>query len=142
MKNWIKISEKLPKDVTPVLVYGECCDVCYQIKIAEIEQGEWFESGHGEDLKFKPTHWMPLPDVPSIKPDKWFIVAVHENGTAKKVLETPFNSSSKAKEDAVKILNYTPILTDPQFYRWIILTEEEYLEYEKNGIDLTKRNKR
>lgn len=47
-----------------MLVYGQCCDICYQIKIAEIEDGEWFESGTGEDLTFNPTHWMPLPEIP------------------------------------------------------------------------------
>lgn len=62
--NWIKVSDHLPKDVTQVLVYGECCDVCYNIEIGEIEKGDWWESGKGEDFKFKVTHWIPLPPIP------------------------------------------------------------------------------
>lgn len=61
---WIRVEDKMPDNVTAVLVYGECCDLCYNIRIAEIENGEWFESGHGTDLFFTPTHWMPLPDPP------------------------------------------------------------------------------
>lgn len=62
---WISIIQQMPNDVTPVLVYGECCDVCYQIKIAEVEEGKWWESATGKDLPFKPTHWMPLPHPPT-----------------------------------------------------------------------------
>ena len=61
---WIDVKEKLPKEVTPVIVYGECCDICYHIKIAEIEDGVWFESGVGLDLDFKPSHWQYLPNPP------------------------------------------------------------------------------
>lgn len=61
---WINVKDDLPENVTPVLVYGECCDICYQIKIAEIEENRWWESGTGEDLTFRPTHWMPLPSKP------------------------------------------------------------------------------
>lgn len=62
--DWRKVEDSMPEDVTAVLVYGWCCDVCWHIKIAEIEKGEWWESGTGEDLVFKPTHWMPLPLPP------------------------------------------------------------------------------
>ncbi len=61
---WTSVKNQLPTNVTPVLVYGECCDVCWHIKIAEIEDNHWFESGTGEDLVFKPTYWMPLPELP------------------------------------------------------------------------------
>jgi len=39
--------------------------VCYHIKIAEIEDGVWFESGTGENLKFRPTFWQHLPEPPN-----------------------------------------------------------------------------
>lgn len=61
---WIPVAERMPPPVTAVLVFGWCCDACWHIKIAEIEKGEWWESGTGEDLVFKPTHWMPLPLQP------------------------------------------------------------------------------
>lgn len=62
--SWVAVKDKLPNDVTPVLVYGECCDVCWHIKIAELEKGGWWESGTGEDLVFKPTYWAELPKPP------------------------------------------------------------------------------
>jgi hypothetical protein len=66
MKNgWVNVENNIPEEVTPVLVYGECCEVCYHIKIAEIEDGVWFESGTGEDLKFRPTFWQHLPEPPN-----------------------------------------------------------------------------
>jgi hypothetical protein len=68
--NWIPLTDKGPNDVTPVLVYGECCDTCYHILIAELEEGWWFESATGEDLTFEPTHWMELPEPPSKKNTK------------------------------------------------------------------------
>lgn len=61
---WIRLEDKMPENVTPVLVYGECCELCANILIAELENGEWFESGHGIEIFFKPTHWQPLPDPP------------------------------------------------------------------------------
>tara|TARA_R110000868_G_scaffold101359_1_gene279042 strand:- start:409 stop:609 length:201 start_codon:yes stop_codon:yes gene_type:complete len=58
--NWIKVEDKLPKQVTPVLVYGECCDICCNIAVAELENDNWFISGLGEDLIFTPTHWCKI----------------------------------------------------------------------------------
>jgi hypothetical protein len=58
---WLSVEEYLPKNVTPVLVKGKCCDICEPKVIAEIEDGEWFLSGHGENLTFKPTHWIQIP---------------------------------------------------------------------------------
>lgn len=63
-KHWKSVKDHLPPEVTPVLVYGECCDICYHILVAEIEDGEWFQSGTGDDLVFKPTHWMNIPEPP------------------------------------------------------------------------------
>jgi hypothetical protein len=57
---WVHVTEQMPKNVTPVLVLGWCCDICHNIKIAEMED-DWFESGTGEDLHFKPDFWQPLP---------------------------------------------------------------------------------
>lgn len=61
---WENIEESLPNELTKVLVFGNCCDVCSHIKIAELEKGEWWESGTGDGLNFKPTYWMPLPSPP------------------------------------------------------------------------------
>lgn len=65
MKDWIPLKVQIPDNVTPVLVYWECCDVCYQVEIAEIENNEWFVSDTGENLNFQPTHWMALPLPPT-----------------------------------------------------------------------------
>lgn len=53
------------RNIRKVLVCGKCCDVCSHVKIAELEQGEWWESATGDDLNFKPTHWMALPLPPA-----------------------------------------------------------------------------
>jgi hypothetical protein len=104
--------------------------------------GDYGHYGYDTEIgKNKVTHWMPLPDVPPTEPDMWFIVALYTDGTVKKILETPFDSSSEAKEVGRTIMKSMPVMLEPLFYRWTVLTEEEYLEYEKNGIDLTKRNK-
>ena len=58
---WIPVKEKMPPQITPVLVFGCCCDVCYNIRIAEYEVDGWWESYHGSDLHFEPEFWMPLP---------------------------------------------------------------------------------
>ena len=58
---WIPVKEKMPPQVTPVLVFGCCCDGCYNIIIAEYEVAGWWESYHGSDLHFEPEFWMPLP---------------------------------------------------------------------------------
>lgn len=58
---WISVKERMPPDVTPVLVFGYCCDVCHNVRIAEYEVDGWWESFHGTDLHFEPEYWMPLP---------------------------------------------------------------------------------
>ena len=58
---WISVKERMPQDVTPVLVFGYCCDVCHNVRIAEYEVDGWWESFHGTDLHFEPEYWMPLP---------------------------------------------------------------------------------
>jgi hypothetical protein len=62
---WIPVTERMPPDVTPVLVFGWCCDICHNIRIAEYEVDGWWESYHGEDLTFEPEYWMPLPFPPA-----------------------------------------------------------------------------
>lgn len=63
--DWISLKESTPPPVTPVLVYGECCDACYNIIIAEHENLNWFESSTGEYLTFDPAFYMPLPQPPN-----------------------------------------------------------------------------
>ena len=60
---WIPVAERMPPPVTAVLVFGWCCDVCHNIRIAEWEDGVgWWQSfSGGEDLTFEPEYWMSLP---------------------------------------------------------------------------------
>ena len=63
--NWIKIEDiKSVPQVTPVLIYGKCCDICYNVVVGELEVDQWFVSGTGEDLTFIPSHYC-LIDIPS-----------------------------------------------------------------------------
>lgn len=58
---WISV-DNMPPPVTPVLVFGWCCDICHNIKIAEWEDGVgWWESGTGDNLFFKVVYWQRLP---------------------------------------------------------------------------------
>lgn len=61
---WIDVNKDLPKDVTAVLAYSECCNVCSYMYIAEIEDGDWFNSNTGDSLDMRITHWMELPKPP------------------------------------------------------------------------------
>ena len=62
--NWVSVDYRLPNPVTPVLVYSTCCSVCWYMQIGEVEDGKWFESGSGDDLEARPTHWAELPNPP------------------------------------------------------------------------------
>lgn len=66
MADWISVKERLPEELTHVIVFMEATEqgVC----VAFIENGKWLdgESGHGivfmqQELV---THWMPLPEPP------------------------------------------------------------------------------
>jgi hypothetical protein len=59
---WFYIDENgEPPHNVPILVFGYCCEICHNIRIAEIEDDNWYEAYSGEDLTFMPEYWMPLP---------------------------------------------------------------------------------
>lgn len=62
-QEWISISDKVPGHKNEVLIGGECCELCYNIDIGFLEDGEWFLK-NGESPHYKVTHWMPLPNPP------------------------------------------------------------------------------
>lgn len=62
--DWISIEDRLPEDNTEVLIWhkGEC-------QICLWETSSWFDELRVDDPKPEDvTHWMPLPDPPTIKP--------------------------------------------------------------------------
>lgn len=77
MNNWIKCSERLPDQDVPVLVFSITELVTIpDVFIAYIDNNygrpQWEAhviQVHGYELKiargFQPTHWQPLPEVPS-----------------------------------------------------------------------------
>lgn len=62
-KDWISVKGMVPDHPVEVLIGGECCEVCYNIDIGFIEDGEWYLKG-GDKPKWPITHWMPLPSPP------------------------------------------------------------------------------
>lgn len=60
MKNWIKVTNKLPPEDERVIV---CCTTkkgVQNINLAYQENGVW----HGNGSMAGVTHWQPLPDLP------------------------------------------------------------------------------
>ena len=60
---WVSVKDRLPEEVTPVLVYEVCCG-CEYFEIAEVENGEWWLTGDGGEPTLAPTHWTELPKPP------------------------------------------------------------------------------
>ena len=68
---WIQVSERLPKDYRPVLIYAAMQgQVLMGVHISAIPQ--WSSAGyiyyHG-GIYTSITHWMPLPQPPEVKDD-------------------------------------------------------------------------
>lgn len=74
--NW-KLIESAPKDATRILVFfGDIlddrgCGIIGSKRVAIIYWGGWgggiwtADSGHSGGISEEPTHWMPLPEVPT-----------------------------------------------------------------------------
>ena len=68
MTEWISVKDRLPEDITNVLVFGEY----WKVMIAQLDffNGDgkaWYEKnggfrGHVDSDNI--THWMPLPEPP------------------------------------------------------------------------------
>lgn len=59
MSEWISVKERLPQEMTTVLVYRPDRGWAF----AQLSNGFWFPTG---DTKV--THWMPLPSPPKEEP--------------------------------------------------------------------------
>lgn len=60
-RQWVPVDERLPEDVCGVLV------VSYRggMTTAYRQGGGWIVCATGGILSWSPTHWMPLPELPS-----------------------------------------------------------------------------
>ena len=73
MSEWIPVSEKVPNESCPVLLYGNGkTTVGFQDDVMAVGTLERSKSGseYFVDhlyLSFHPTHWMPLPNPPKEK---------------------------------------------------------------------------
>ena len=61
---WIAVSERLPEPGTDVLAYG-VNHRSHSYVVAGVFSGTWASQETEEATRFEPTHWMPLPAVPS-----------------------------------------------------------------------------
>ena len=64
---WIPVSERLPEIATDVLVYGVNHGSA-SYTVAGLFSGSWESQETEETTRFEPTHWMPLPKCPEVKP--------------------------------------------------------------------------
>ena len=64
MKKWMKIENRLPYEIEPVLVYAKNEYGGYTKKIAIRDEQFWFNWETHKRLPHIPTHWQPLPESP------------------------------------------------------------------------------
>ena len=60
---WISVKDELPDKCGTYLVYGNCTGDGVKVDIANLHRnadGFYFGKYH------QPTHWMPLPEIPSV----------------------------------------------------------------------------
>ena len=63
-KRWIPVTERLPEDLTRVIVFcedGVSYGLCEHLIADDEEVVEWHDFLH---YPITPTHWMPLPEPP------------------------------------------------------------------------------
>lgn len=66
MAEWISVEERLPEELTEVIVFTEATEqgVC----IAFMENGKWLDGYSGRGIVMMQqelvTHWMPMPEPP------------------------------------------------------------------------------
>ena len=64
MPKWIPVTERLPEDLTRVIVFcegGVSYGLCEHLIADDEEVVEWHDFLH---YPITPTHWMPLPEPP------------------------------------------------------------------------------
>jgi len=65
-RRWIPVEERLPENILGKAVMRRILATDGDsVAEAKYYEGYGFESVHGEELWFTPTHWQPLPAPPS-----------------------------------------------------------------------------
>lgn len=70
--NWIRVEDQLPEDRVEILVFnGDACSVTIYLSEFYSNYGyhQWSHMDEQYDYS-KVTHWMPLPDRPTVMRDK------------------------------------------------------------------------
>lgn len=66
MGEWISIKERLPEELTEVMVFMEATP--QGVFMAFLENGKWLDGYSGKGIVLMQqelvTHWMPLPEPP------------------------------------------------------------------------------
>lgn len=62
---WVSVGERLPESETDVLVCGRYVFADEILTaVAGLFHGVWMSQETEDNLRFEPTHWMPLPTPP------------------------------------------------------------------------------
>lgn len=64
MDKWIKVQDRLPDEIEPILVYSKNKYGGYTKKIGVLDDERWFNWETYKLLFNQPTHWQPLPESP------------------------------------------------------------------------------
>lgn len=65
MSEWIKCSERLPKDSRDVIIYTDTGIV--GVGFCFVDAGKWVHLCAGGGMYVTVKYWMPLPDAPEVE---------------------------------------------------------------------------
>ena len=64
---WISVDERLPETEVDVIVHAFVRGFGSHYAVAGLFHDDWLANDTERELRFTPTHWMPLPDAPALQ---------------------------------------------------------------------------